>query len=95
MSENMTLQDIYDMTATKRDFDKLTPEEIEEIRQKHREAAYKRVQILNADTGKLDQPFCKFCLNKGYTVGLRNGIELVSHPCSCQQDKEDKHGKTA
>ena len=91
----MSLQDIYDMAATKRDFDKLTAEEVEAIRQKHREAAFRKVQLLNADPGRLDQPFCKYCLNKGYTVGLRNGIELVSHPCGCQiKEKEEKHGKT-
>lgn len=67
----------------------LTAEDVQAIKQKHIEGAIARMKALNADVGNLQQPLCKYCLNKGYTVGVRNGIELVSFPCSCQSLKTE------
>jgi len=57
------------------------------IEEMNRNAQFKRMQALNADVGKLNQPFCKYCLNKGYTVSLRE-MELICHPCVCQAGKK-------
>lgn len=60
------------------------------IEEKHKQAAIDRMKEINALIIKNDKPFCKYCLNKGYTVGVRNDFELVAHPCSCTPYPEKK-----
>ena len=60
-------------------------EAAESIYKMHKNAAIEKMKQLNADTGKLNT--CKYCHGKGYTVGLRDGIELVAHACSCMPPK--------
>lgn len=59
----------------------LTNDEIEAIKQKHIDGAIAKMKYLNAQAGGGS---CKYCLGKGTTYSIRNGFEIVSHPCVCQ-----------
>ena len=60
--------------------------ELDEINAAHRQmmmdGQIKRMNAINATVGKLNQPFCKFCMNRGYKAAMR-GMEIVVYDCSC------------
>jgi hypothetical protein len=58
---------------------------LQAIYEMQRQGQIDRMKALNATPGKLNS--CKYCLGKGYTVGLRDGFELVAHACACVQTK--------
>lgn len=54
-----------------------------------KEEQYKKMQLGNTTKGNLERAFyCSSCMNRGFTYGLRNGIELVTFRCHCIRPKE-------
>lgn len=83
-----------DVLIVREEMAKGTPKaEIHDIIKKHqrermKKQTEKQVAMINARLGMINQPFCKFCMNRGYSAYAENGLFIALKICGCVLRRE-------